>query len=100
MRGPCGSGTVNRDTWGEVQAQNDGTFFDMDVPRKGDPGDFYRLCWASDPSGLSDYLVEIDPSGDLVGPELEPFQCTLGVDCSVTLTGYGLEDWNAIMVIE
>jgi hypothetical protein len=73
--------------------------YSFGTPTQGTPGSHYKLCWAHDPSVMSDYNVEIDASADLAGPDLQDFQCTLGMDCSYTLSGYRLASSNKIRVL-
>merc|ERR1719506_3070783 len=81
-----------------VAEDGESAVFDLGVPTEGAPGDFYTLCWG--PGGdLADLLVKLDGVGELTGPELNEFVCTLGLHCSLDLHGYQLADHSSILVI-
>ena len=56
--------------------------YDLDTPVAGLPQE-YSLCWADAPRGLQDYVFL--GTFDLGGPERREFECTLGLDCNLTV---------------
>jgi hypothetical protein len=65
-------------------------------------GDHYKLCWAAvadSTTPVEDYNVEIDYEFDIIGPELTPLACTLGVQCDIDVSGFGVGTANALVVI-
>merc|ERR1719506_3248629 len=87
----------------EVAADGSSAVFDFGTPTgsaeaPATPGAVYHLCWG--PEGeVEDLLVELDPVGELTGPELNEFECTLGLPCSLGLTGYELKATSSIVVL-
>jgi hypothetical protein len=70
------------------------------TPTSGLVSGDYVVCWAYDPQSLADFKVEIDRSGKLVGPESEEFVCTLGLGCSVALSGYELAATSSVALVD
>ena len=68
--------------------------------RGGQVGTHYRLCWAHDPSELSDYKFEVDAHAELVGPLAQDIVCTLGLQCNFTLNGSSLAATNKVLVLD
>ena len=106
--GACGDAdsTVSNETWAPVNATNlsyivNGSYstFAFGVPLVGRAGPFYRACWAHDPVGLTDYKFEIDAAAELIGPLVRDMECTLGLACSVLLSGYKLSATNKMAVV-
>merc|ERR1719387_3385721 len=87
----------------EVAADGSSAVFDFGTPTgsaeaPATPGAVYHLCWG--PEGeVEDLLVELDPVGELTGPELNEFECTLGLPCGLGLTGYELSVTSSIVVL-
>ena len=83
--------------------------YDLGTPMVGQPG-IYKLCWAHQGVSGPEYqtaagLVQIDATGELVGPVPLDFTCTMGLLCKVTLTGFGLSTsinssqyWMAVVI--
>ena len=70
----------------------------------GSPGALYRVCWAHDPGtggygNLSRYLVEVQSAAEIVGPEAREFDCTLGLQCNIALSGYHIANTSAVIVL-
>jgi hypothetical protein len=65
---------------------------------EGTPHTRYRLCFAS---GLTDsaFLVPLGRV-ELHGPFIQTSYCTLGITCTVAITGIGLTSGNKMMVVE
>jgi hypothetical protein len=108
--GNCGDSApaVASTTWGSTFGHamietTDGiasATYDLGTPVVGVPGDTFKLCWAHDPSALSDFNVEIDADAELIGPNVgDLLECTLGQKCTVSLTGHKLRDSNGIVAI-
>ena len=54
-------------------------------------GDHYQLCWAPDGGTVStDFPVDVDLNFELYGPIDQDYACTLGVGCTLNLTGHRL----------
>jgi hypothetical protein len=106
-QGRCGDATATfaNETWGIVNATNvseDGvasSSYDFGIPLVGLAGSFYRLCWGFDPVDITDFGVEIDSEAELVGPFVREFECTLGLSCTVMLSGYRLSESNALVAL-
>jgi hypothetical protein len=104
--GTCGStdAVVATQTWtttvvSSVAADGATAEYGLGLPLEGLPGDNYKLCWSHAPAVTSDltaYNVEIDATGDLFGANLQELACTMGLECIVTITGYGLADTNKL----
>ena len=108
--GNCGDSepVVASQTWGSafghaMSETIDGiasATYSLGTPVVGVPGDTYKLCWAHDPSVLSDFNVMIDSDAELIGPNVgDLLECTLGQQCAVSISGYNLADSNAIVAI-
>ena len=66
----------------------------------GAPGLLYRLCWAAVASQtVTDYKVELDDVAALSGPVPKHFECTLGLPCSYSITGFGLAQSSQIQIL-
>ena len=52
-----------------LNAVDAGQVREIPAPRSGSPGPQYKLCWGHSPVFLAEYRVEIDPIGQLSGPE-------------------------------
>jgi hypothetical protein len=65
----------------------------------GSVGSDYKLCWAHDPTQLSDFKVELDASGRMAGPIPDDLACTLGLSCGITVSGHHLTSTNDVVVI-
>merc|ERR1719506_2679780 len=79
-----------------------GEMYDMGTPLVGVPGSYFKLCWGHAPTtgALEMYNIEIDANGDLAGPDVgDLLECTLGIQCEVDLTGYGLALTNGIVAL-
>merc|ERR1719353_1917718 len=48
---------------------------------------------------IEDYNVEVDPDGELAGPYVRELECTLGLECSLTVEGYRLDAKNQLVVV-
>jgi hypothetical protein len=103
--GSCGaSASVSTQTWdaiGPASVSTDGAeaVFNFGTPVVGTPGDFYVLCWGN-AGALSELVVPLDDVGELVGPELNDFLCTMGLPCSLDITGYNLGLSSSLVVLE
>jgi hypothetical protein len=97
-----------------VSATDEAAVFAFGTPLLGVSGSFYKLCWAAEPRDLRDFKITIDSTGELVGPsvaafgdsnapvfdDVQRFDCTLGLSCSMTFNGYGPTSTNRILVLE
>jgi hypothetical protein len=66
------------------------------------PSDKYRLCWGFAPQSLTDYRVAVGILR-VTGPyekKDEPYACTTGRPCTVTLLGIYLESINGLTIVE
>merc|ERR1719201_2184650 len=106
--GTCGDADakVANETWGPANAttltyngNDSNSTFDFGMPLVGLAGPSYRACWAHDPVGLKDYRVEIDGNAELVGTFVREFECTLGLPCTVLLSGYRMSSWNRMVAV-
>jgi hypothetical protein len=86
------------------------SFYDFGIPvangygtrssdRRGIAGTHYRLCWAHEPSQLSDFKFEVDRDAELVGPYIQDFLCSLGLNCTFTLEGSSLASTNKLVLL-
>ena len=79
----------------EVRESGGRVSFDMGVPTVGAPRKDYRVCWSDAPVTVGDpssYKVEVSAASQLKGPNVEATEedaiaCTLGEECSLTVTG-------------
>jgi hypothetical protein len=112
---------VATQTWTAVRADTDDFFtYDLGKPVFGLAGGGYKLCWGSNPQAvdpisrdtpavgpehqqvlmnLADFNVEIDPDFGLVGPYRGEFECDLGAVCRVTISGWGMEENNKLVMV-
>ena len=67
----------------------------------------YLVCWSHAPTGYEQWTPEYWrqfylPAGVLTfeGPDPKTFTCTLGILCSLTITGTGLSQMNGIRLID
>jgi hypothetical protein len=82
----------------EARDENGGTY-SFGTPLDGTPGNFYELCWASSPTAdLSSYNLQVDTRADLIGPSPAHLACTLGLPCSLTLTGWRQREEDRLIV--
>merc|ERR1719331_1733215 len=104
----CGTdANISNETWdreaptaiGSGAQNGTNASYNFSTPVRGLPGLAYRLCWGWNPVNVSDYNVEIDPDAELVGPFIRDFDCTLGIHCAVNVSGYRLNESNAIVAI-
>jgi hypothetical protein len=104
----CGAAdaAVSNETWSNVTAncigfvcETSNSSYDFGTPLVGTPGSFYRLCWSYNPTSLGDYKFEVDGSAELAGPFTRDFECTLGVACSVVISGYKLAATDAVVAL-
>jgi hypothetical protein len=103
--GNCGDDapTIADATWTPTSRTADvsgQTFsFSLGTPTVGLPGDHFKLCWAANPQKLNDFRVELDDVFSLVGPYTNDYTCSLGTNCQLRLSGWGLSQPNELVVI-
>jgi hypothetical protein len=106
--GGCGDAYAYDDpsTWqiqtpSEVLGNGTSAVFDLGTPIVGSPGNFYKLCWGHNVgSALSDFNIMVDSAAWLSGPNTgDLLDCTLGLPCEVTVTGYRLEPTSGIVAV-
>jgi len=62
-------------------------------------GSHYRLCWAYNPSGKSDFVVQVGIF-EMKGPFVTfATQCMLGLPCSIRLYGTGFTLTNRVLIV-
>ena len=64
----------------------DGTNYSLGTPVTGTAG-LYTVCWGADASYMN---VTVPANLTLVGPHIATHQCTLGLQCNITLAGHRL----------
>lgn len=72
--------------------------FKTGTPMNGITDANYTLCWANDPTALSDYTARVG-SFIMNGPTASPISCTMGLQCAPFITGMGLGSDNAVLVV-
>jgi hypothetical protein len=73
--------------------------YNAGTPTSGVPGS-YSVCW-SHGAGGADFGTPIDEEFGLYGPlPSQPFACTIGELCEVTIVGLGLDVSNELRIIE
>jgi hypothetical protein len=104
--GTCGDPevVVSNETWTTANAFSFGNDsltanYTFGTPKVGVAGAFYRLCWGHEPLSIEGYNVEVDPGAELAGPYVRDLECTLGVECAVTLEGYRFSAGNRIVLV-
>jgi hypothetical protein len=77
----------------ETRLSNDSNYsvYNFGTPVVGKPRMDYVLCWGHNPQKVVDYNVEIDNLFILNGPDVADYNCTLGIDCTVGVSGVGLD---------
>ena len=73
--------------------------FNLGTPASGLPGKTYVACWSHNPLEDTDFLVTIDPEVELHGPFVSELECTLGVACSLELSGVELGTDYGLIVL-
>jgi hypothetical protein len=72
--------------------------FAFGAVESGTPGATYKLCWGA--ASVTSENIELDGNAELHGPATADINaCTLGLSCTVDITGAGLEDDNDVVVI-
>merc|ERR1719183_2233480 len=106
VNGTCGDqqAAVASETWTTKNATslaNDtlSANYTFGTPTVGLVGSFYRLCWGHEPLSIEGYNVEVDGSAELAGPFVRALNCTLGLECHVTLDGYRLNARNRMVIV-
>jgi hypothetical protein len=106
VNGTCGDpqAVLLNETWTTANATSLGidglsANYTFGTPTVGVAGSFYRLCWGHEPVSIEDYNVEVDPGAELAGPFVRNLECTLGLECLVTLEGYRLSAGNQMVLV-
>ena len=90
VSGTCGAGaTVIADDWGQGNASGpvgNTMSFELGTPNTTTLGNEYKLCWAHAPE--SDVAIEVDAAFAVTGATAGSLACTLGVECTVVVSGY------------
>jgi len=72
--------------------------YELGYPNSGLAKPGYMLCWGANPTTPSQFTFEV-AQFDMVGANTAPKSCTLGLPCTVTITGYLLQATNKAAVI-
>ena len=106
VNGTCGDpqAVVANRTWTMANATSLATEglsanYTFGTPTVGVAGSFYRLCWGHEPISTGDYNVEVDAIAELAGPFIRDLECTLGLECLLSLDGYGLSAGNRMVLV-
>jgi len=74
--------------------------YELGIPSAGTPGNAYSICWAHEPSSNADFLTRLG-TFSINGPTAVALaECTLGLPCVVTVSGFGLASTNKILVVQ
>eukprot|EP00929_Paragymnodinium_shiwhaense_P082593 TRINITY_DN4359_c0_g1_i1.p1 TRINITY_DN4359_c0_g1~~TRINITY_DN4359_c0_g1_i1.p1 ORF type:complete len:1519 (-),score=257.83 TRINITY_DN4359_c0_g1_i1:120-4676(-) len=108
MPGQCGDPDVGQyvEAWEGITnpsrpVSGDVSYYEMGTAATGVPSDNYWLCWGHAPTTAEEHRVPLAKLR-LSGPDVLTAykECILGMECSLTLTGLGMESTNHIAVIE
>lgn len=72
--------------------------YDFGTPVEGQPGPGYKICWSHDSLAAADHVVELGVF-TLNGPDTALFTCYIGGECTLTITGYGLDPTNKVVIV-
>ncbi|CAE8630678.1 unnamed protein product, partial [Polarella glacialis] len=76
--------------------------YNLNTPIAGLPSPNYKVCWAHAPGIVGGKELYRVPLGLLTvnGPNQVSQECTLGLDCVITLSGTGLVATNQVFIID
>lgn len=105
-----GFAELGEDFENPTQVEDDGSYgeYRFGLPVHADitkgPGTHYKICWAPvmiDPATPTDpppFVIDIGPF-TINGPAVKDFECAFTVDCTIEVTGSGLDLWVSKMYI-
>lgn len=72
--------------------------YQMGLPNSGIAKQGYTLCWGADPLNHAEFSFKVGRF-DMIGANVAPRNCTLGLACILNLSGFGLSATNRIIVL-
>lgn len=72
--------------------------YDFGTPVEGVPGPVYKICWSHESLDPAAHLVELGVFTKN-GPDTATFTCYIGSNCDLSITGYGFEADNELVIV-